>query len=74
MGGDILLKGFVVVVIGGLGNVWAAMLAGPLLGVIESFSAVFASGGWHNAITAALVLVMLCIRPAGLFSKSVTRS
>ncbi len=73
VGGDILLKGFVVVVIGGLGNVWAAMLAGPLLGVIESFAAVFASGGWQNAITAALVLVVLGTRPAGLFSKSITR-
>ena len=73
VGGDILLKGFVVVVIGGLGNVWAAMLAGPLLGIIESFSAVFASGGWQHVITSGLVLVVLALRPAGLFSKSVTR-
>ncbi len=73
VGGDILLKGFVVVVIGGLGNVWAVMLAGPLLGVIESFSAVFASGGWQHVITAGLVLIVLGLRPAGLFSKSVTR-
>ena len=73
VGGDILLKGFVVVVIGGLGNVWGAMLAGPLLGVIESFSAVFASGGWQHVITAGLVLIVLGLRPAGLFSKSVTR-
>jgi branched-chain amino acid transport system permease protein len=73
VGGDILLKAFVVVVIGGLGNVWAALLAGTLLGVIESYSTVFASGGWQNAIIAALVLVVLGIRPAGLFSKSTTR-
>ena len=73
VGGDILLKGFVVVVIGGLGNVWAAMLAGPLLGIIESFSLVFASGGWQHVITAGLVLIVLAVRPAGLFSKMVTR-
>ena len=35
IGGDVLLKSFIVVIVGGLGNVWAAMIAGPLLGLID---------------------------------------
>lgn len=73
IGSDILLKAFIVVVIGGLGNVWGAMLAGPLLGIIESFSTVYATGGWQNAIAVGIVLLVLIIRPSGLFSKRTTR-
>ena len=73
IGGDVLLKSFIVVIIGGLGNVWAAMIAGPLLGLIEAYAQGVASAGWQNSIIAALVIAVLVFRPAGLFSKSVTR-
>lgn len=73
VGGDILLKAFVVVIIGGLGRVSGAMLAGPLLGVIEAFAAAYAPGGWQNTITSLLVLSVLVLRPQGLFSSQVTR-
>lgn len=73
VGGEILLKSFVVVIIGGLGNVWGAMLAGPLLGLVEAFSVAFATGGWQNTITAAMVLAILVLRPAGLFSRQTSR-
>jgi len=73
VGGDILLKAFVVVIVGGLGSIWGAMLTGPLLGVIEAFSTAFASGGWQNTVISALVLSVLVLRPQGLFGRQVTR-
>ena len=73
VGGDILLKAFVVVIIGGLGRVGGAMLAGPLLGIIEAYATAFAPGGWQNTITSLLVIVVLVLRPQGLFSRQVTR-
>jgi branched-chain amino acid transport system permease protein len=73
VGGDILLKAFVVVIVGGLGSVWGAMLAGPLLGVIEAYATAFAPGGWQNTITSLLVIIVLVARPQGLFSQQVTR-
>lgn len=73
IGGDVLLKSFIVVIVGGLGNVWAAMVAGPLLGLIEAYAQGIASSGWQNSIIAALVIAVLVFRPSGLFSKSVTR-
>jgi branched-chain amino acid transport system permease protein len=73
VGGEVLLKAFVVVIVGGLGNVWGAMLAGPLLGLIESFTTAFAPSGWQNTLTSLLVLLVLVLRPQGLFSRQVTR-
>ncbi|WP_428031623.1 branched-chain amino acid ABC transporter permease [Ancylobacter sp.] len=73
VGGEVLLKAFVVVIIGGLGSVWGAMLAGPLLGLIEAYATAFAPGGWQNTITSLLVLAVLVLRPQGLFSTQVTR-
>lgn len=73
VGGEILLKAFVVVIVGGLGNVWGAMLAGPLLGLIEAYSTAFVSGGWQNTTISVVVILVLFLRPQGLFSKQVTR-
>ena len=73
IGGDILLKSFVVVIVGGLGNVWAAMVAGILLGLVEAYAQGVASAGWQNSIIAAIVVAVLVFRPAGLFSKPVSR-
>lgn len=73
IGSDVLLKSFIVVIVGGLGNVWAAMIAGPLLGLIEAYAQGIASSGWQNSIIAALVIAVLVFRPSGLFSKSTTR-
>jgi branched-chain amino acid transport system permease protein len=73
IGSDVLLKSFIVVIVGGLGNVWAAMIAGPLLGLIEAYAQGIASAGWQNSIIAALVIAVLVFRPSGLFSKPVTR-
>ena len=73
IGGDILLKSFVVVIVGGLGNVWAAMVAGILLGLVEAYAQGVASSGWQNSIIAAIVVAVLVFRPAGLFSKPVSR-
>ena len=73
VGGEILLKAFVVVIVGGLGNVWGAMLAGPLLGLIESYTTAFAPSGWQNTLTSLLVLLVLVLRPQGLFTRQVTR-
>ncbi len=73
IGSDVLLKSFIVVIVGGLGNVWAAMVAGILLGLIESYAQGIAASGWQNSIIAAVVVAVLVFRPAGLFSKSVSR-
>ena len=62
-----VLKAFAVVVLGGLGSVPGAIVGGLLLGVIEAYAVFFMSAGWQQVLTALLVIVILAVRPSGLF-------
>jgi branched-chain amino acid transport system permease protein len=66
--GEILIvKCFVVVVLGGLGSVVGAMAGGILLGVVESLGAVYVSVALKDGIGSLIFLLVLLYRPAGLF-------
>lgn len=68
-GTSYLLTGFVVVVLGGLGSVKGTLLGGLLLGVVEAVGAAFAGDGWRDFIGFVLFLIVLSVRPQGLFGK-----
>lgn len=70
IGGPILLRAFVVVIIGGLGSIWGAVWAGLLLGVVEALGATFISVTFKDAIGFAMVILVLLLRPQGLFALS----
>ncbi|MFJ7726409.1 branched-chain amino acid ABC transporter permease [Neobacillus sp. NPDC097160] len=63
------LKGFTASVMGGMGNIPGAMIAGLLLGIIESFAAGFISSGYRDAVAMVILLVILLVRPQGIFGK-----
>jgi branched-chain amino acid transport system permease protein len=63
------VKGFEIVVIGGLGSIPGALIAGVLLGLIESFGAAFIDSAYQNIYGFALVLVILALKPTGLFGE-----
>jgi branched-chain amino acid transport system permease protein len=66
--GEILIvKCFVVVVLGGLGSIPGALAGGVLLGVVESLGAVYVSMAWKDGIGFLLFLGVLLYRPSGLF-------
>jgi branched-chain amino acid transport system permease protein len=65
------VKGFEIVVIGGLGSIPGALVAGILLGVVESLGAAFIASPYQNAYGFLLVLVILLFRPNGLFGERV---
>ena len=67
MGEPLLLRAFVVVVLGGMGSVGGAVLAGLMLGVVQSLSVAYASSGVADALIFGLLFLMLLLRPAGLF-------
>ena len=66
-GTALAIKGFTVAVLGGLGNSLAAVLAGILLGVIESFSISVVPLAFQDAISIGILLIILFVRPHGLF-------
>jgi branched-chain amino acid transport system permease protein len=64
-----LLTGFVVVVLGGLGSVKGTLFGGLLLGVIEAVGASFFGDGYRDFIGFVAFLIILSVRPQGLFGK-----
>lgn len=73
MGDSILLKGLTVLILGGLGNVAGALVGGLLLGLVEVGSIVAVGSGYRDAIGFGLVLLILIVRPTGLFATMETK-
>jgi branched-chain amino acid transport system permease protein len=70
MGVVFTMKALVVVIMGGVGNVIGALVAGLLLGVVETAVARLVDPGLTLAATYALFLAVLLIRPTGLFGRA----
>ncbi|PKN52937.1 MAG: branched-chain amino acid ABC transporter permease [Deltaproteobacteria bacterium HGW-Deltaproteobacteria-13] len=66
------LKGFCAVIIGGMSSGMGTLLGGLLLGLLESLGAGFISASYKDAIAFIILLLILFIRPEGLFSKKET--
>lgn len=69
-GDPLTLKSFVVVVLGGLGNMFGAIFAGLFLGVAENLVVAFGYAGYRDAVSFALLLFVLLLRPNGFLGKS----
>ena len=67
VGAPFTLLAFVVVVLGGLGSMSGTFLAGLFIGVVESFGGTFVSPALKEAIYFAIFILVLLIRPQGLF-------
>jgi len=66
-GTSLAIKGFTVAILGGLGNSMAAVAAGMLLGMLESFSIWVMPTAFKDVISIAILLLILFVRPSGLF-------
>lgn len=73
MGEAMMLRGFVVIIVGGLGDIRGAVLAGLALGVIEVLTAGYAASGLKEAVAFLILVLVLWTRPSGLFGRAVTR-
>jgi branched-chain amino acid transport system permease protein len=61
------IKGFIIVVLGGLGSIGGALTGGIIIGLIESVGPQFMTATWTEAIVYGLFLLVLFIKPVGLF-------
>lgn len=71
MGINPVLKAFVVLVIGGIGNLWGAIFGGLLLGVVEVMVAGYISSELQDVGTFLILVLVLLLRPQGLFGRVV---
>jgi branched-chain amino acid transport system permease protein len=65
MGADILILAFVVVVVGGMGSFWGAVVAGLLIGVVVSLTTLYASV-YAGVVPFVLMILVMTFRPRGL--------
>ena len=70
MGTSMGFKGLAVLIMGGLGNVGGAMAGGFILGVVEVFSVAYGASSFRDAVAFGLIILILFIRPQGLFAKA----
>jgi branched-chain amino acid transport system permease protein len=73
MGEQMMLRGFSVIIIGGLGDLRGALVAGLLLGLIEVLAGGYLSSSLRDAIAFALLVATLWVRPIGLFGRAAAK-
>lgn len=71
-GYDLMLKAFIIAIIGGLGSLPGALFGGLLVGLIEAAGGFFLSASLSTAMVFGLLVVTLLLRPDGLFGASRT--
>lgn len=71
MGAMITLKGFVIVVLGGMGSVPGALFGGYLLALAESLGGTYVSATYQDLVAFVLLAVVFTVKPTGLFKEAV---
>jgi len=73
IGQAMLLKAFAIVIIGGMGNVLGSVVVGIGLGILESLIGGYTDTVWQNATAFAAMILVLVIKPTGLFPATLRR-
>jgi neutral amino acid transport system permease protein len=72
LGFELLLPIFAAVVLGGIGNAYGALAGGIVLGVVIEWSTLFIDARWKSAIGFVILILVLIIRPQGIFGRAKT--
>jgi branched-chain amino acid transport system permease protein len=60
---------FAIIILGGLGSIKGAIVGGLLYGIVEQLATLFLGGIWGSAVAFAMLIVVLIIRPSGIFGE-----
>jgi branched-chain amino acid transport system permease protein len=63
------IKAFAIIILGGLGSIPGAVIGGLLYGIAENTAVYFLGGIWQDAIAFALLIIVLVIKPTGIFGE-----
>ena len=69
IGESFQLKCFVIAVLGGMGNVWGALVGGLLVGVVSSIGSFILGGSWADLLVYVLFVLTMLTKPTGLFGR-----
>jgi len=70
MGSIPAVKAFAIIILGGLGSIPGAIVGGLIYGIAENGAAYFLGGVWKDAISFVILIVVLVLKPTGLFGES----
>lgn len=70
LGASLAIKGFVVLAIGGFGSLGGVLIGAAIVGLTESFAALYLGGDFANLSVFAILILILMIKPTGLFTRS----
>jgi len=65
------MKAWIACIIGGIGSLQGAFVGGLLLGITEAFISGFISSAYRDAICYAIVMVILVVKPTGIFGRQI---
>lgn len=68
--GSYTLLSFVIAVLGGLGNMYGALVGGIVVGLVESWAGLYLEGTWQSAIAFLVLVLVLIVRPSGLMGRA----
>lgn len=74
MGDTLIVKAFVITILGGMGSIPGAILGGYILGLIEALGAMYISVDYKDAFAFAVLVLVLAVRPQGLFGRGLNRA
>jgi len=74
MGIPITIKAFLLVIIGGTGNLLGTVIAAIVFGVVDSLTITYITSIYNNAVVFTVMMLILLIRPHGIFGREVRRS
>lgn len=64
------LLSFVIAVLGGLGNMYGALIGGLVIGLVEAWGGQYLPGTWVNALAFLVLVIVLIVRPSGLVGRA----
>jgi branched-chain amino acid transport system permease protein len=70
MGIDMGIKGMIAMLLGGLGNIYGAMLGGMIIGLAEVLSVAYLASSYRDAFAFLIMIAVLLLRPRGIFGST----
>lgn len=70
MGEPLLLRAFVIIILGGLGSIPGALIAGLAIGIVQTLAVAYVSSGVAEAVVFVTLFIVILVKPTGLFGQA----
>jgi len=65
-GWDLCFLGYIIAIVGGIGNIWGGMVSALIMGIVISFAGYWLGGMWQSVVLYAILLIILILAPKGI--------